>query len=133
MAVKLSFAVLGVVAFISMLGTAGSAELPESWQHQDIGKVTVTGSASAVDGVFTLKGSLDIWGSNDGCHFASHPLKGDGEIVVRVLSVEPTQNHAKGGVAIRESLAADARHATMVDTPTDGTQFLLREEAGGKT
>ena len=34
---------------------------------------------------------------------------------------------------IRESLAADARHATMVDTPMDGTQFLVREENGGKT
>ena len=50
-----------------------------------------------------------------------------------MLSIEQTQNHAKGGVAIRESLAADARHATMVDTPMDGTQFLVRDQIGGKT
>jgi len=122
-----------MIACISLIPHADSSELPLPWQHKDIGTVTVTGSASAADGVITLKGTLDIWGTNDGCHFAWQPLKGDGEIVARVLSVEETQNHAKGGVTIRESLAADARHATMVDTPMDGTQFLVREESGGKT
>src|SRR4051812_37879948 len=109
------------------------AELPSPWKHQDIGAVTVSGSAGAADDVITLQGTLDIWGTSDGCHFAWQPLKGDGEIVARVLSVEPTQNHAKGGVATRESLDAEARHASMVNTPTDGTQFLVREEKSGKT
>ena len=93
----------------------------------------VAGNATAADGVLTLKGTLDLWGVSDGCHFAWQPLKGDGHIVARVLSIEHTQHHAKAGVAIRESLAADVRHATMVDTPVDGTQFLVREETGGKT
>jgi hypothetical protein len=122
-----------VVACVSLNSNADSAELPSPWRHQDIGNVTVTGSATAVGDVFTLKGTLDIWGTSDGCHFAWQPLKGDGEIVARVLSVEPTQNHAKGGVATRESLDAEARHASMVNTPTDGTQFLVREEKSGKT
>src|SRR5438445_543061 len=125
--------VVSLIACISLIPHADASELPPPWQHKDIGAVTVAGSASAADGVVTLKGTLDIWGTNDGCHFAWQPLKGDGEIVARVLSVEQTQNHAKGGVAIRESLAADARHATMVDTPMDGTQFLVRDQIGGKT
>jgi regulation of enolase protein 1 (concanavalin A-like superfamily) len=110
-----------------------AADLPAPWQHQDIGPVTVAGSASAADKVFTLQGTLDIWGNNDGCHFAWQKLKGDGTIIARVLSVENTQGHAKGGVAIRESLAADTKQASMVDTPADGAQFLTREETGGKT
>jgi hypothetical protein len=125
--------VLSVITYIALTPPADSAELPLPWQHQDIGIVTVPGGAAATDGVVTLKGTLDIWGTSDGCHFAWQQLKGDGEIVARVLSVEQTQNHAKGGIAIRESLAADARHATMVDTPMDGAQFLVREEKGGKT
>jgi len=126
-------AVLSFLTCSLLIARANSSELPSPWKHGDIGAVTVAGDAGAADGVLTLKGTLDIWGTNDGCHFAWQPLKGDGEIVARVLSIEQTQNHAKGGVAIRESLEADARHATMVDTPTDGTQFLVREEKGGKT
>jgi hypothetical protein len=122
-----------VVQWLFVVGFASSAELPSPWKHQDIGAVTVPGGAGVRDGVITLKGTLDIWSTSDGCHFAWQQLKGDGEIVARVLSVEPTQNHAKDGVAIRESLDPDARHATMVSTPTDGTQFLVREEKGGKT
>lgn len=130
---SLTFCVVCVAACLGVVSGAGAWELPSPWQHQDIGAVEVTGNASAADGVFTLKGTLDIWGASDGCHFAWQPLKGDCQIVARVLSIEQTQNHAKGGVAIRESLAADARHATMVDTPVDGTQFLVREQAGSKT
>jgi hypothetical protein len=34
---------------------------------------------------------------------------------------------------IRETLDPDARHATMVVTPVDGTQFLRRKQAGDLT
>ena len=130
---SLAPALLSIIVSSSLIRAVDSPDLPAPWQHQDIGAVTVAGSASAADGIFKLKGTLDIWGTNDGCHFTWQVLKGDGAIVARVLSVEQTQGHAKGGVAIRESLAADARHTTMVDTPMDGTQFLVREENGGKT
>jgi len=126
-------AACSVIASIWLIPNLASAELPSPWKHKDIGSVTLAGSAGAAAGVYTLKGTLDIWGINDGCYFAWQQLKGDGEIVARVLSVEETQLHAKGGVAIRESLEAGARHATMVDTPADGTQFLVREENNGKT
>ncbi len=128
-----SLALALIVAFsITLVRAADSPALPSPWQHQDIGAVTVAGSASATDDVFILKGTLDIWGKSDGCHFAWQTLQGDGAIVARVLSVE-LSGHAKGGVAIRESLDAGSRHATMVDTPTDGCQFLVRAETGGVT
>ena len=42
-------------------------------------------------------------------------------------------NHAKAGVMFRESLGADSKHAEACVTPVDGTQFLARTAAGGKT
>jgi regulation of enolase protein 1 (concanavalin A-like superfamily) len=127
------FTASAFLAFALLAREATAADLPPPWQHQDIGPVTVPGAARATDGVFTLQGTLDIWGATDGCHFAWQKLNGDVTIVARVLSVENTQGHAKGGLAIRQSLAADSKQASMVDTPADGTQFLSREEAGGKT
>lgn len=112
---------------------AAESKLPPPWQSQDIGAVTVVGSARATGGVFTLQGTLDIWGTNDGCHFVSQKIDGDVTITARVLSVQETQNHAKGGLTIRESAAAGARHITLAVTPRDGAQFLVRAEAGGAT
>jgi hypothetical protein len=107
--------------------------LPAPWAHGDVGDVAVKGDGRYADGVFTLVGTLDIWGKADGCHFAYQPLDGDGQIVARVTAVENTNQHAKAGVMIRESLDAGSRHATMVVTPVDGTQFLRRFVAGEVT
>src|ERR1051325_2217058 len=112
---------------------AGSDSLPSPWNHQDIGAVEVKGSASVSNGVFAIKGTLDTWGTNDGFHFVWQPFRGDGQIVARVLPVENTMNHAKAGVMLRETLAADAKHAEACVTPVDGTQFLVRTETAGKT
>lgn len=112
---------------------AKAQTLPGEWKHQDIGAVEVKGGATFDGGVFTLQGTLDTWGTNDGFHFVWQPWRGDGQIVARVLAVQNTQNHAKAGVMFRESLAADARHAQACVTPVDGTQFLTRIETGGKT
>src|SRR5258707_1281011 len=98
------FSALACIFGVFLIRTAAAADLPAPWQHQDIGAVVVGGSARATNGVFTLQGTLDIWGTSDGCHFVWQKLKGDGVIVARVLSIENTQGHAKGGVAIRESL-----------------------------
>ena len=111
---------------------ADSASLPPPWNHQDIGAIVVRGDASAAGEVLTLRGSLDVWGTNDGCHFAWQTLKGDGILIARVQSVE-LSGHAKGGLMIRESLDAGSRQATMCVTPTDGSQFLVREITNGKT
>jgi regulation of enolase protein 1 (concanavalin A-like superfamily) len=111
----------------------GAAPLPAPWEHRDVGDVSVAGEARHDAGAFTLTGTLDIWGKADGFHFAYRPMDGDGSIVARVDAVQNTNNHAKGGVMIRESLDADARHASLVVTAVDGTQFLRRKDAGGLT
>ncbi len=112
--------------------TAQSA-LPQPWTNRDIGVVEMSGRASYSDGTFTVQGTLDIWGNKDGFHYVYQPFTGDGQIIARVTQVENTNNHAKAGVMIRETLDADAKHATMVVTATDGVQFLRRLAAGDIT
>jgi regulation of enolase protein 1 (concanavalin A-like superfamily) len=124
---------LALLTILPAVRAAESEPLSGPWKHQDIGAVEVKGSAAFAQDVFTLKGTLDTWGTNDGFHFVWQPLQGDGQIVARVLTVENTFNHAKAGVMFRESLAADAKHAQACVTPVDGTQFLARTETGGKT
>jgi hypothetical protein len=114
-------------------GAPAARALPDPWADRDVGDASVAGSARAEGGVFTVTGTLDIWGQADGFHYVYQPLEGDVEIVARVTAVQNTNPHAKAGVMVRESLAADARHATMVVTPVDGTQFLRRKEAGKPT
>jgi len=111
------------------------AELPSPWQHQDIGAVEVKGDASysASDRSFTIQGTLDTWGTNDGFHFVWRQVRGDVVLTARVVSVENTFNHAKGGLMFRESLDAGSKHAEACVTPVDGAQFLTRLETNGKT
>ncbi len=82
-------------------------------------------------GTFTMTGSgADIWTVNDveadEFHFAYKTLTGPGTISAKVQSVENTNNWAKAGVMIRESLNPNSAHATMVVTPGSGVSFQRR-------
>ena len=109
--------------------------LPAPWKHQDIGAAQTPGTAEHAAGVFTLQGSLDIWGTADGCQIAWQALHGDAELAARVTAMENPGGvaHAKASLCIRESLNAGSRHVTLCVTPTDGTQFLYRDKTDGKT
>jgi hypothetical protein len=65
----------------------------------------------------------DIWNQADEFHLAYKMLTGPGTIVARVESVEQTDNWAKAGVMIRETLDAGSKFAAVYITPTnaDGT------------
>jgi hypothetical protein len=123
--------VVAVAGFVSVC--LAQTPLPPGWMHQDVGVAEVAGSASHANGVYSLKGTQDIWGTNDGFHFVYQAFTGDGEMVARVKSVQNTLNHAKGGVMIREALAPGAKEVCMAVTPVDGAQFLFRPEANGPT
>jgi len=68
----------------------------------------------------------DIWDQADEFHFAYKSLNGVGSIVARVMSVENSNDWAKAGVMIRQSLEAGSVHATMVVTPAQGVSFQRR-------
>ena len=106
--------------------------LPSPWQTQDVGNVGIAGTASASGGTFTIEGAgADVWGSADAFRYVYQPVTGDVDIVARVASEEYVHAWVKGGVMIRESLAADAPHAFMLVSPGKGLAFQRRLVAGG--
>jgi hypothetical protein len=75
-------------------------------------------------GTYTMTASgVDIWNDADEFHYAFKTLTGPGTIVARIESVEQTDNWAKAGVMIRETLDAGSKFAAVYITPTnvDGT------------
>jgi glucose/arabinose dehydrogenase len=109
--------------------TPPSAPLPAPWQAQSVGAVGLTGSASLVNGTFTLQGSgADINGTNDAFFYTAQKLSGDGEIKARVVSVQNTAPGAKAGVMLRTSLTANAAHSLLSISPIEGVAFERRDE-----
>jgi hypothetical protein len=130
---KLSTAVFEDVAVSPSAGPATTA-MPAPWSEQDIGPVGVAGSATFGSGTYTVQGSgVNIGGASDGFHFVYQQMSGDGEIVARITGVENTSPNSKGGIMIRETLAADSRNVAMVLTGGDRFQFQFRSSPGGAT
>ncbi len=110
----------------------------ETWNSQDIGSPAVAGSSSydVVTDSFTVSGSgNDIWGTSDNFHFVTLDggMTGDGEIVVRVVSQTNTNPWAKAGIMIRDGLAAGAKSAQVLVTPSNGIRFQYRTTPGGSS
>jgi RHS repeat-associated protein len=99
----------------------GAPALPGAFS--DDGQGTVTQSA----------GGTDIGGTTDQFRYAYATLIGNGSIVVRVTSQTNTDAWAKAGVMLRESLAANARTAALLLSPTSGVTFQRRSSTGGAT
>jgi len=121
--------------------TLSAEDLPAPWKQTDVGTAavgktaTVQGTAKFVDDVFTLAGTMDLWGPADGFHFVWQPAQGDLVLVARVTSIDNPGGvgHAKAGLCIRESLDGGSRCVTQCTTPGDGTQFTYRENTDDKT
>jgi len=85
-------------------------------------------------GTFTMTGSgADIWDNADEFHFAYKTLTGPGTIVARVESVENTNDWAKAGVMIRETLEPGSTHAFACVTPANGVASQGRIDTGGSS
>ena len=110
--------------------------LPSPLQSADIGSVTPSGSASYCGGQYFIAGSGgDIWGTSDAFQFAYVyvPISTNCEIRARVVSLDYTHSNAKAAVMIRESLAANSRHALADVEPGAGIEFLWRTNTGSTT
>jgi hypothetical protein len=91
-----------------------------AWTSSDVGDVNNrTGSFTDLgSGSFTIVGDgADIWGTADGFRYAYKRLTGDGQITVRVTDLTHTNDWAKAGVMIRETLDANSVHAMIIGTP----------------
>ncbi len=95
-------------------------EAPAPWRSQDVGAMAGSGAVGLANGQFTVVANgNDIWNAADQMRFTYAGLVGDGQIVARVSGVENTDGWAKAGVMIRESLAANARHAFTAVSATN--------------
>ncbi|HCO92690.1 MAG TPA: hypothetical protein DIU00_01860, partial [Phycisphaerales bacterium] len=86
-------------------------------------------------GTYTMTASgADIWNVNgveaDEFNFAYKMLTGAGSIIARVDSIENTNDWAKAGVMIRESLSPDSAHAFACITPANGVAAQGRPDTG---
>lgn len=100
--------------------STASSDLPSGWNSQDIGPVKSTGAASfdPKTNQFTVRGSgCGVWGYEDACHFAYLVLEGDGQLIARVAKVENPDGRAMAMLNFRESLAPDARQASLTLHP----------------
>ncbi|HYG76395.1 MAG TPA: PKD domain-containing protein [Planctomycetota bacterium] len=105
------------------------------WMQADVGAVGAAGSAAVTGGdAATINASgTDVYGSADAFRYVYKQLTGDGSIVAKVTSIQNTAEWAQAGVMMRESLAANSAHATMMVTRVDRAKFRRRYTAGGST
>jgi len=87
-------------------------------------------------GTFTMTAAgADIWAVDgveaDEFHFAYKVLTGAGSIIAKVVSLDNTNDWAKAGVMIRETLDPESAHAFAAVTPTQGVSFQRRPSTGG--
>jgi regulation of enolase protein 1 (concanavalin A-like superfamily) len=108
--------------------------LPAGWNSADVGTTGLTGYTQfdAATGTFTNTGAGPaVSGTTDAFRFAWQSLTGDGEIVARVTQNQNTNSAAKVGVEIRDGLAAGAKHAAIILTPSGQVQFISRSSTNG--
>jgi len=118
---------------------------PRDWTEESVTELSIwfrgypasTGSfVEGPVGTYTMTASgTDIWLVNgveaDEFHFAYKMLTGAGSIIARVDSVENTNDWAKAGVMIRETLDPESAHAFACVTPVSGVAAQARPSAGG--
>ena len=113
--------------------------LPAPWQHNDIGTVGFPGYADYNDGTFVINSSgIDIWNLQDAGHFIYQPLTGDGQIIARLDSLDPTAWYAKAGPMFRENMTSNSAMVYLaINAAGDGNgdwhQFVWRATQGAGT
>jgi regulation of enolase protein 1 (concanavalin A-like superfamily) len=116
---------------VSVKNTAPSG-VPAPQTAADIGSPATKGSTTYASGLYTISaGGSDIWSTSDQFHYVYQPVSGDVEIIARVTGVGAADSWSKSGVMIRESLAANSRHAFATVTAANGYVFQRRIDTGG--
>ena len=109
-----------------------SGALPAGWAAQGIGSVNVAGSTTQDNGTWTVTGSgADIWGSADGFRFVSQRVTGDVQVTAQVIDLTNSNEWAKAGVTIRESLTTGSPHASTFATAANGLAYQRRLTTNG--
>ena len=88
--------------------------LPAPWRSSQVGRVDqgAAGSAEVREGAFTLRGAGDTpkeGRGSDAVYFVHRPLRGDGELVARVVGLDGTA----AGLMVRASQTSETPMATI--------------------
>lgn len=131
-------ALVAFCAALVPLLTVQAGPLPSGWSDQDIGSVSLAGSATydAPSSVYTVKGSgNDIFGTADAFHYAYQPVTGDFTFVARILGAGGTgvNGGAASGIMLRETLTAGSRHQMIYLEPGGYARSVFRLTTGGAT
>lgn len=119
---------------VILVVNATTGGLPPGWTDQDIGSVTLAGSASHGNGTFTVNGSgASITGTADQFNYAYQDAGTSYTITARVVSMTDTNSGAQAGVMIRETLAAGSTMANVNVTPSNGVTWVYRTATNGST
>jgi IPT/TIG domain len=111
--------------------TVTSQPLPSSWLDQDVGQVGTPGSATYLNGKFTITAYGQSLSAADAMHVVYQPLSGNGTLVARVVSATGSSS-TEVGVMIRETLTGNATNA--FSEANGGTiSFSYRLTTGGAT
>ena len=98
----------------------------------DVGAPAIAGTTSFNSGTYTIRaGGTDIWDTSDQFHYAYTQVTGDVDLIARVASLAQSDIWAKAGVMIRESLAANSRHAMAMTSADRGHGFQRRIDTAG--
>ncbi|MCM8537243.1 MAG: DUF1593 domain-containing protein [Lentisphaeraceae bacterium] len=101
---------------------------------EDIGNPSFSTIVAEQDGSYLISASgSDIWGTSDAFGFVHLDAQGDVEVKARIQSLENTNAWAKAGVMIRETLAANSKHAMTVITSVSGASFQRRLSTGSSS
>jgi len=123
---------ISVLLIFLCVSITQAQDLPAHWENADVGDVATEGYATFFAGMFTINGSgSDIYGVGDHFHYAYQPAKGDCEISAYVASVSVSDQAAKAGVMIRETLDSASAFTMAIVTAELGTYNQYRLESGG--
>jgi hypothetical protein len=115
---------------VSAARTMTVTGLPAGWTATDIGAPGSSGSSTHSNGAFSLSSTGEVGGSADQFHFVYRQMTGDVEIRARVASIQNIEPWSKGGVMVRESLAANSVMGMMFISSTSGSAFHQRATTG---
>jgi len=120
-------------AWVKGFGSASGGSLPSGWTNTNIaGTFTLSGSAFAIGGVYTLRGAgTSITSTADSFDLAAENETGDQTIVARITGVVSTSGGSKTSVMFRDSTAVGAIYAEVDTTPTGGVEFYTRSATNG--
>jgi regulation of enolase protein 1 (concanavalin A-like superfamily) len=104
---------------------------PSPWATADIGSTGLQGGAEFFGSAFTVKGAGTFGGTSDSFRYVYQTINGDGTVIARVNGLQDTGTNARVGIMLRDTLAANAKMASLTVTGSGAWRWQRRTTAGG--